>query len=159
MAVVGTGAIAKSIVHGSRQPGYSAFVLLGCTTTGGRSGRPKRGRAPCGWPATSTGFEQAREGELDYVFICAATRAEKRIVEMVNRLADTTASVYVVADLFVFDLMRAQWTTLGDLPAVSVFDTPFYGVNGWLKRVEDLVLGADSARARRRSRWRSIAVG
>ena len=86
--------------------------------------------------------EDARAGRIDYVFIALPTRAEKRIVELVNRLADTTATVYVIPDLFISDLMRAQWTTLGGLPAVSVFDSPFDGVNGWLKRAEDLALGA-----------------
>ena len=39
-------------------------------------------------------------------------RAEKRIVELVDRLSDTTASVYLIPDLFIFDLMRARWTKL-----------------------------------------------
>jgi putative colanic acid biosynthesis UDP-glucose lipid carrier transferase len=30
---------------------------------------------------------------------------------------------------------------MGGMPMISVFDTPFYGVDGWLKRTEDLVLG------------------
>ncbi|MGH9807229.1 MAG: undecaprenyl-phosphate glucose phosphotransferase, partial [Terriglobia bacterium] len=80
-------------------------------------------------------------GSADYVFIALPMRAGKRIVELVNRLADTTATVYVIPDLFISDLMRSQWTTLSGLPAVSVFDSPFDGVNGWLKRAEDLVLG------------------
>jgi putative colanic acid biosynthesis UDP-glucose lipid carrier transferase len=85
--------------------------------------------------------ERARRGECDYVFIALPMRAEKRIVELVNRLADTTASVYVVPDLFMFDLMRARLTVLGGMPAVSVFESPFDGLNGLLKRAEDLVLG------------------
>src|SRR5258708_30819417 len=38
--------------------------------------------------------------------------------------------------------MRARWTMLGGLPAVSVYESPFDGMNGWLKRSEDLILGA-----------------
>src|SRR5436190_1470060 len=34
--------------------------------------------------------ERARSGDLDYVFIALPMRAEKRIVELTNRLADTT---------------------------------------------------------------------
>ena len=85
--------------------------------------------------------EQARSGDLDYVFIALPMRAEKRIVELTNRLADTTASVYVIPDLFMFDLMRARWTMLGTLPMVSVYESPFDGFNGGLKRAEDLFLG------------------
>ncbi len=86
--------------------------------------------------------EQARSGALDYVFIALPMRAEKRIVELTNQLADTTASVYVIPDLFIFDLMRARWTMLGTLPMVSVYESPFDGLNGALKRAEDLVLGS-----------------
>jgi putative colanic acid biosysnthesis UDP-glucose lipid carrier transferase len=85
--------------------------------------------------------ERSRAGEIDYVFIALPMRAEQRIVELVNRLADTTASVYVVPNLFVFDLMRARWVTLGRMSAVSVFESPFDGLSGSIKRAEDIVLG------------------
>lgn len=64
--------------------------------------------------------QEARRGALDYVFIALPMRAEKRIVELTQKLADTTASVYVIPDLFIFDLMRARWSRLGPLPMVSV---------------------------------------
>lgn len=83
----------------------------------------------------------AREGNIDLVFIALPLRAEPRINELVRALADTTASVYVVADFFVFDLLHAQWSNLHGIPVVSIFESPFYGVSGWLKRVEDIVLG------------------
>jgi putative colanic acid biosynthesis UDP-glucose lipid carrier transferase len=84
---------------------------------------------------------RARKGDVDYVFIALPTRAEKRIVGLVSQLADTTASVYIIPDLFTFDLMRARWTTLSGLPAVSVYESPFDGVNAALKRAEDILLG------------------
>jgi putative colanic acid biosysnthesis UDP-glucose lipid carrier transferase len=86
--------------------------------------------------------EQARQGTLDYVLIALPMRAEKRIVDLTNRLADTTASVYVIPDLFIFDLMRARWTSLGALPMVGVYESPFDGLSGIVKRLEDVMLGA-----------------
>jgi putative colanic acid biosynthesis UDP-glucose lipid carrier transferase len=87
-------------------------------------------------------LELARKGKADIVYIALPLRAESRISEMVRKLADSTASVYVVADFLVFDLVHAQWSNVHGMPVVSVFESPFYGVNGWLKRVEDLVLGS-----------------
>jgi putative colanic acid biosynthesis UDP-glucose lipid carrier transferase len=87
-------------------------------------------------------LELARKGQVDLVYIALPLRAESRISEMVRKLADSTASVYVVADFLVFDLVHAQWSNVQGLPVVSVFESPFYGVNGWLKRVEDIVLGS-----------------
>jgi putative colanic acid biosysnthesis UDP-glucose lipid carrier transferase len=87
-------------------------------------------------------LEVARKGQVDIVYIALPLRAESRISDIVRKLADSTASVYVVADFLVFDLVHAQWSNVQGLPVVSVFESPFYGVNGWLKRVEDLVLGS-----------------
>ena len=85
---------------------------------------------------------RARAGEIDVVYIALPLRAEPRIHELVRLLADTTASVYMAADFHSFDLLRARWGTLGDVPVISIHETPFYGVDGWLKRIEDVVLGS-----------------
>ncbi len=85
--------------------------------------------------------EDAKRGMIDYVYVALPMRAEQRIVEIVNALSDTTASVYIMPDSFVFDLMHARWINMGGIPMVSVFESPFYGVDGWMKRIEDLVLG------------------
>ena len=87
-------------------------------------------------------IEQARRGVVDTVYIAFPLRAERRILDLIARLADTTATVYVVTDLFVFDLMQARWGNVGGTPVVSVFDTPFHGLGGWVKRVEDLILAS-----------------
>lgn len=84
----------------------------------------------------------AREGKVDVVYIALPLRAERRIQLLVSRLADTTATVYVVTDLFMFDLMNARWGTVADMPVVSVFDSPFHGLGGWVKRAEDVVLSS-----------------
>ncbi|MGH8742364.1 MAG: undecaprenyl-phosphate glucose phosphotransferase, partial [Burkholderiales bacterium] len=54
-------------------------------------------------------------------------------------LRDSTASIYFVPDIFVFDLIQARVDSIGDLPVVAVCETPFYGFNGMLKRVSDLL--------------------
>ncbi len=79
---------------------------------------------------------------IDFVYITLPMHPEDRIVQLIDALADTTASVYVIPDFFVFDLLHARWFNLGSLPIVSVFESPFHGVDGWLKRAEDLLLGS-----------------
>jgi putative colanic acid biosynthesis UDP-glucose lipid carrier transferase len=86
--------------------------------------------------------EKARLGEIDLVYLALPMRAEPRIHEIVQRLADTTASVYMAADFNTFDLLHARWTSMGEVPVVSIHETPFSGVDGWLKRAEDIVLGS-----------------
>lgn len=84
----------------------------------------------------------AREGKIETIYITLPMRADKRIKELIARLSESTASVYIVPDFFISDLMKSTWTNVGDLPTVSIFETPFYGVDGVLKRVEDFILGS-----------------
>ena len=86
--------------------------------------------------------ERARRGEVDIVYVALPLRAETRMREVIADLADTTVSVYVVADFFSLDLLRAEWSTVGDVPVVSVVESPFDdGIDAGIKRGEDLVLG------------------
>ncbi len=85
--------------------------------------------------------QHVKQEKIDYVYIALPLRAESRIGELVQRLSDTTASVLVVGDFFVFDMLHAQWSTVGDVPVVAILDSPFQGLGGWVKRLEDIVLG------------------
>jgi putative colanic acid biosysnthesis UDP-glucose lipid carrier transferase len=84
---------------------------------------------------------QARQGKVDTIYITFPMRAESRIRSVLGRLSDTTASVYVVPDFFVFELLHSRWTDILGLPVVSVFETPFYGIDGLAKRLCDLLVG------------------
>jgi len=84
--------------------------------------------------------KHAHEGRVDVVYITLPMRAEARIQELLAKLSDTTVSVYMVPDFFMFDLLHASWGNVGDLPVVSISETPFYGVDGAVKRTEDIVI-------------------
>jgi putative colanic acid biosynthesis UDP-glucose lipid carrier transferase len=85
-------------------------------------------------------LEQARRGAVSIIYITFPMRAERRIKGVLDRLGDTTASVYLAPDFFVYELLHSRWTNLGGLPVVSVFENPFYGVDGLIKRAADLCL-------------------
>jgi putative colanic acid biosynthesis UDP-glucose lipid carrier transferase len=86
--------------------------------------------------------EAARNREVDMVYIALPPRAEPRINDLIRRLADTTVSVYLAYDFGGYDLVRARWSSVGDVPVMSVVENPFYGADGFVKRIEDLVLAA-----------------
>ncbi|MEL7499186.1 MAG: undecaprenyl-phosphate glucose phosphotransferase [Planctomycetota bacterium] len=85
-------------------------------------------------------IEAAKKGEVQEIFITLPMRAEERIRGVIQQLQDTTASVYVVPDLFVFQMLNSRWTDIQGLPVVSVFENPLYGVDGVMKRCVDMVL-------------------
>lgn len=86
--------------------------------------------------------EKATHGELDSVYIALPMRQEKRIQEIVARLSNSAATVNVVPDLFVFELLHARTFNLNGLPVFSLVGEPMRGMNGWGKRLEDIVLAS-----------------
>lgn len=86
--------------------------------------------------------DKAIAGEIQTIFITLPMRAEVRMKEVIQRLADTTASVYIVPDLFVFQMLHSRWTDIQGMPVVSVYENPFYGADGALKRCFDIVAAA-----------------
>jgi putative colanic acid biosysnthesis UDP-glucose lipid carrier transferase len=76
------------------------------------------------------------------VYLALPLRAEDRLRQVVDSLQDTTASVYYVPDVFTFSLLSSSLTDLRGIPLIALWETPFFGVNGWVKRAEDLVLAS-----------------
>lgn len=85
-------------------------------------------------------IDAAKKGEVQVIFITLPMRAEQRIRSLIKELADTTASVYIVPDLFVFQMLNSRWSDIEGVPVVSVFENPLFGVDGVVKRVLDLIV-------------------
>lgn len=85
---------------------------------------------------------RVQRGEIDHVYITLPMRAEQRISYLIKELADSTVSVNIVPDFFTFNLIQSKWSNVKGIPVVSVFDTPFSDFDGFVKRVEDLLLCA-----------------
>lgn len=86
--------------------------------------------------------DKAQAGEVHRIYITLPMRAEQRTRHLLDQFADSTASVYIVPDFFVFELLHSRWTDIGGLPVVSVFENPFYGVDGVAKRICDVALAS-----------------
>jgi putative colanic acid biosynthesis UDP-glucose lipid carrier transferase len=65
---------------------------------------------------------------------------DPRIVRMLDQLRDTTASVYFVPSTLPFEMIQARVDRIGSVPVIAVCETPFYGINGVLKRTADLLI-------------------
>jgi putative colanic acid biosynthesis UDP-glucose lipid carrier transferase len=85
-------------------------------------------------------ISDCKSGAVDTVYITISMSAEKRIKTLTEKLADSTASVYFVPDLFTFNLLNSRWVDYQGITAVSIYETPFAGLDSLLKRIEDIVL-------------------
>jgi len=83
-----------------------------------------------------------RRKNIKMIFISQPVSAQPRIRQLVDELKDTTASVYFLPDVYVFDLMQARFDTVGGMPVIAISETPFMGFNSVLKRGTDVVVSA-----------------
>ena len=82
----------------------------------------------------------ARNGQIDRAYVTWEMSREADIRELIEALADTTVSLFLIPDLLVSDLMYSRVEPINDVVTVSIYDSPAYGPTGSLKRVEDIVL-------------------
>jgi putative colanic acid biosynthesis UDP-glucose lipid carrier transferase len=86
--------------------------------------------------------DYVRSHAVDVVYIALPIANVPRMSELINALRDTTASVYFVPDAFAFDLIQGRLVEIKGMPALSICDTPFHGMDAVLKRATDLVLAS-----------------
>jgi putative colanic acid biosynthesis UDP-glucose lipid carrier transferase len=84
--------------------------------------------------------QYVNENGTDVIFIALPLRHVKRVMNLLDDLRDTTASIYYVPDIFVFDLIQARSGEIHGIPVVAMCETPFYGYRGVTKRLTDVGL-------------------
>src|ERR1022692_1501583 len=82
------------------------------------------------------------EQGVDIIFVALPIRHIQRVMNLLDDLRDTTASIYYVPDIFVFDLIQARSGDIHGIPVVAMCETPFYGYRGVTKRLTDVVFSA-----------------
>jgi putative colanic acid biosynthesis UDP-glucose lipid carrier transferase len=82
-----------------------------------------------------------REHSVGTIYITLPMVAQPRIMKMLDELGDTTASIYFVPDIFVFDLIQARFDELEGIPVIAICESPFSGFNSILKRLTDIICG------------------
>lgn len=73
------------------------------------------------------------------LYIALPMSSHPRILKLLDDLKDTTASIYFVPDIFVTDLIQGRISDINGIPVVSVCDTPFTGMDGFIKRTADFL--------------------
>ena len=81
-----------------------------------------------------------KDNRIDHIYITLPMASQPRILQLLDDLRDTTASIYFVPDIFVTDLIQGRTDQVGGMPVVAVCESPFTGVNGIVKRGSDIVL-------------------
>jgi putative colanic acid biosynthesis UDP-glucose lipid carrier transferase len=83
-----------------------------------------------------------RQHHIKMIFISQPISAQPRIRKLIDELQDTTASVYFLPDVYIFDLMQARFDNVAGMPVIAIRESPFMGLNSMVKRISDVVLAS-----------------
>lgn len=81
-----------------------------------------------------------RENHVKLIYLSLPMASQPRILQVLDDLKDTTASIYFVPDMFFTDLIQSHTSSVHGMPVISVCESPFRGANGVVKRFSDIVL-------------------
>jgi len=81
-----------------------------------------------------------KENRIQLIYLSLPMASQPRILQVLDELKDTTASIYFVPDMFVTDLIQGRSGSVCGMPVIAVCETPFTGGSGTAKRVSDVVL-------------------
>ena len=84
--------------------------------------------------------DYVRANRTDQIIIALPMASQPRILQLLDSLRDTTASIYFVPDIFMLDIIQARIDTMVGLPVVAVCESPFHGTTGVIKRLSDLCI-------------------
>jgi putative colanic acid biosynthesis UDP-glucose lipid carrier transferase len=76
------------------------------------------------------------------VYITLPLGSQPRIVELLEQVQGTTASVFFVPDVFGISIIQGRLQDMNGIPVVGICETPFTGTNSLVKRVSDIVLAS-----------------
>ena len=83
-----------------------------------------------------------REQGINRVYISMPISAQPRVLQLIDELQDSTASVYFIPDIYIFNLIQARFDYVGGMAVMAICETPFTGMNNFVKRVSDIVLAS-----------------
>jgi putative colanic acid biosynthesis UDP-glucose lipid carrier transferase len=144
VAIAGAGTLGQRLANSIASAPWMGLELVGFFDDN-RCGPVPMGNSKVQLPISGdlkALVERARAGDLDRIYIALPMRSEARIRWLVEQLSDTTTSVYIVPDVFVFNLLHARAQNIDGIPTISIFDSPMVGAGALIKRLEDIVLSS-----------------
>lgn len=159
LAIAGNGDLARHVARTVAENPWMGFQVVGLFNGPETDSKTR----PTGTSQSSLDVlvDRARAGAVDAVYIAFPPgHAERQAGSLIHQLADSTTSVYLVQDrrsraadgecgsrqfvpdLGQLDLLHSTCVNLGGIKAVSVYESPFLGTAGWVKRIEDIVVSS-----------------
>jgi putative colanic acid biosynthesis UDP-glucose lipid carrier transferase len=86
--------------------------------------------------------DYVRDKGVREVYITLPLGSQPRIVELLEQVQGTTASLFFVPDVFGISIIQGRLQDMNGVPVVGICETPFTGTNQLVKRLSDIVLAS-----------------
>ncbi|MEF7616522.1 undecaprenyl-phosphate glucose phosphotransferase [Aquincola sp. MAHUQ-54] len=82
------------------------------------------------------------EHGIKEVYITLPLGSQPRILQLLESIQGTTASIFFVPDVFGISIIQGRLQDMNGIPVVGICETPFTGTNELVKRISDIVLAS-----------------
>ena len=86
--------------------------------------------------------QYVKNHSVDTIYISLPMVNHSRIINLLDNLKDTTASIYFLPDIFLTDLIQGGIGQVDGIPIVSICETPITGIDAMIKRTFDLLFSS-----------------
>jgi putative colanic acid biosynthesis UDP-glucose lipid carrier transferase len=87
-------------------------------------------------------LDDVRAGNIDTVYVTLPLSETEKIDTLIRQLADSTVDLYLVPGFATYDLFRSPISMLGNLPTLSVYDSPLTVIDVALKQAADMFVAS-----------------
>jgi len=139
IVIVGAGDLGAELAERIQHADWMGLKLVGFFD----DDQKKQGASVQGIPIigqTSEVYQYILAENIDQVYLALPMRHEKIMRKIFDQLQDSTASVFLVPDLFIFELLSSKEHDIDGIPTFALCETPLTGPFGLFKRAEDLIL-------------------
>lgn len=88
--------------------------------------------------------EYVKKNATDVIFIALPIRHIRRVQHLLDRLGDTTVSLYYLPDVVISDQFQARTGEILGVPVIAMRESPFHGYQGATKRLLDLIIASSA---------------
>lgn len=83
--------------------------------------------------------EYTKKNNINIIYLSLPMVSQPRIIKLLDELRDTTASIYILPDIFLTDLIQGRMGQIDGIPVMAICESPFTGIDSLIKRLTDII--------------------
>ena len=140
VVVFGAGEVGEKFAREVRQSPWLGYKIAGFFDDKLAQGEKVAGMPVLG--SIAEGIELAKKSQWRKAYIALPLKAQDKIEEIIDQLADSAVDIELIPDIFGFELINAKISQIGSLPVIALQASPISGYNAALKRLMDITVSA-----------------